>query len=193
MSKIIDYVWVNEEYLLVTESIESDLADIHPYCFDNIMIKPNQIFRNPFKSQNDLIALCDMYYINYYTEPHEIILAEHNQRKQFDQYMSNYSGEIFQINQKYNCSEALFRSHKDMCKYIGIDVFGKPCEYSIYTQRKNVYNYVWMSRYILYQLANEDIEWTELNLISSSEDDICENIQQLEVCSIDELFNSMNF
>lgn len=193
MSRIIDYVWVNEDYILVTESIESDLADIKPYCFDNIMIKPNQIFNHPFKSQHDLIVLCDMYYVNYYTEPHEIILAEHNQRKQFDQYMSNYSGEIFQINQKYNYSTNIFRSHKDMCKYIGIDVFGKPCEFSIYTEKKNVYNYVWMSRYILYQLAKEDIEWTELNLISNGEKDICDDIQQLEVCSIDELFNSMNF
>jgi len=195
MAQIIDYVWVNEEYEISMESIHSDITydtlfNIPPYCFDNIMIKPNQVFRNPFKSANDLIVLCDVYYVNNLTEPPEIILSEHNQRNAFNEYMSQYSGATFKISQKYNSVKNLFRQHKEMCNYIGIDVFGKPCEYSIFTEKENVYNYVWVSRYILFQLT--DIEWGELLLIPNMEEDISNKVKSMEMSCIDELFDTMN-
>jgi hypothetical protein len=195
MAQIIDYVWVNEEFEISMESIHSDITydtlfNIPPYCFDNIMIKPNQVFRNPFKSANDLIVLCDVYYVNNLTEPPEIILSEHNQRNAFNEYMSQYSGATFKISQKYNSVKNLFRQHKEMCNYIGIDVFGKPCEYSIFTEKENVYNYVWVSRYILFQLT--DIEWGELLLIPNMEEDISNKVKSMEMSCIDELFDTMN-
>ena len=102
MAQILDYVWVNEEYEISMESISSNILydninDIPPYCFDYSMIKPNQVFRNPFKSANDLIILCDVYYLNNLTEPPQIIIAEHNQRKSFNDYMEQYPNKIFKI------------------------------------------------------------------------------------------------
>jgi len=117
---ILDYVWVNEDYEIVKESIQMDAGyeeKIPCYSYDNIIIKPTQIFRNPFKSVNDLIVLCDMYNVNPYTEPPEILIAEHNQRKEFNQYMEQYPNTTFQISQKYKHDKNIFRQHKEMCKY----------------------------------------------------------------------------
>jgi hypothetical protein len=194
MAQILDYVWVNEEYEISMESISSNILydninDIPPYCFDYSMIKPNQVFRNPFKSANDLIILCDVYYLNNLTEPPQIIIAEHNQRKSFNDYMEQYPNKIFKITQKHD--KTLFRQHKQMCNYAGIDIFGRPCEYSIFTEKENVYNYVWVSRYILHQLSLGQVEWGELLLIPNTEEDIENNVKSLDMCCIDELFDTL--
>tara|TARA_B110000503_G_C7153955_1_gene416411 strand:- start:1104 stop:1694 length:591 start_codon:yes stop_codon:yes gene_type:complete len=194
MAQILDYVWVNEEYEISMESISSNILydninDIPPYCFDYSMIKPNQVFRNPFKSANDLIILCDVYYLNNLTEPPQIIIAEHNQRKSFNDYMEQYPNKIFKITQKHD--KTLFRQHKQMCNYAGIDIFGRPCEYSIFTEKENVYNYVWVSRYILHQLSLGQVEWGELLLIPNTEEDIENKVKSLDMCCIDELFDTL--
>ena len=62
---------------------------------------------------------------------------------------------------------------------MGIDILGRNGEYSIYTQKENVYNYVWMSRYILYNLSNYDIEFGELLLIT--EDDIINEFEKINM------------
>jgi len=194
MAQILDYVWVNEEYEISMESISSNILydninDIPPYCFDYSMIKPNQVFRNPFKSANDLIILCDVYYLNNLTEPPQIIIAEHNQRKSFNDYMEQYPNKIFKITQKHD--KTLFRQHKQMCNYAGIDIFGRPCEYSIFTEKENVYNYVWVSRYILHQLSLGQVEWGELLLIPNTEEDIENKVKSLDMGCIDELFDTL--
>lgn len=181
MTHILDYVWVNEDYKIVMESIENDSCELYPYWCENIMIKPKQSFKNPFRSESDLIVFCDMYYINNLKEPPEIIIAEHNQRNEFEHYMSSYEGDIFQIIQTYKNNRILFRKHKEMCSYMGIDMFSKPGEFKIYTEKKNVYNYIWITRYILYQISNEDIEWDELLLISNEEENITNSIKQMNV------------
>jgi hypothetical protein len=191
MAQILDYVWVNQDFEISMESISSEILNhIPPYCFDDVMIKPNQVFRNPFKSANDLIVLCDVYYVNNLTDPPEIIIAEHNQRKAFHDYMEQYPNKMFQISQKHD--KTLFREHKKMCNYAGIDIFGKPCEYSIFTEKENVYNYVWISRYILHQLSLGDVEWRELLLIPNSEEDIEHKVKSLDMSCIDELLDNMN-
>jgi len=194
MAQILDYVWVNEEYEISMESISSNILydninDIPPYCFDYSMIKPNQVFRNPFKSANDLIILCDVYYLNNLTEPPQIIISEHNQRKSFNDYMEQYPNKIFKITQKHD--KTLFRQHKQMCNYAGIDIFGRPCEYSIFTEKENVYNYVWVSRYILHQLSLGQVEWGELLLIPNTEEDIENKVKSLDMGCIDELFDTL--
>lgn len=194
MAQILDYVWVNEEYEISMESISSNILydninDIPPYCFDYSMIKPNQVFRNPFKSANDLIILCDVYYLNNLTEPPQIIIAEHNQRKSFNDYMEQYPNKIFKITQKHD--KTLFRQHKQMCNYAGIDIFGRPCEYSIFTEKENVYNYVWVSRYILHQLSLGQVEWGELLLIPNTDEDIENKVKSLDMGCIDELFDTL--
>jgi len=197
MSQILDYVWVNEDYEIVMESISSivyynNVRDLPPYCSQDIMIKPNQLFKNPFKSSGDLIVLCDMYHINNLTEPPQIILAEQNQRKEFNDYMETYPSITFKISQTYNYVKNLFREHKQMCSYIGIDVFGKPSEYIIYTNKENVYNYVWVSRYVLYQLSLNKIEWHGLILSPNNDEEIVNKVKSLEVNSIDDLLDRMN-
>jgi len=197
MSQILDYVWVNEDYEIVMESISSivyynNVKDLPPYCSQDIMIKPNQLFKNPFKSSSDLIVLCDMYHINNLTEPPQIILAEQNQRKEFNDYMETYPSITFKISQTYNYVKNLFREHKQMCSYIGIDVFGKPSEYIIYTNKENVYNYVWVSRYVLYQLSLNKIEWHGLILSPNNDEEIVNKVKSLEVNSIDDLLDRMN-
>jgi len=197
MSQILDYVWVNEDYEIVMESISSivyynNVKDLPPYCSQDIMIKPNQLFKNPFKSSGDLIVLCDMYHINNLTEPPQIILAEQNQRKEFNDYMETYPSITFKISQTYNYVKNLFREHKQMCSYIGIDVFGKPSEYIIYTNKENVYNYVWVSRYVLYQLSLNKIEWHGLILSPNNDEEIVNKVKSLEVNSIDDLLDRMN-
>ena len=189
---ILDYVWVNEDYEIRMESIESEIIYNNiPYLSlsEEIIIKPNQQFRNPFKSANDLIVFCDVYYVNNLSDPPEIIIAEYNQRKSFDEYMEYHSGNTFQITQKHN--KNLFRQHKQMCNYIGIDIFARPNEYSIYTEKENVYNYVWVSRYILHQLSLGDIEWGELLLIPNMEEDIGNKVKSLDMSCIDELLDDM--
>jgi hypothetical protein len=187
---ILDYVWVNEDYEITMQSIESEiLYNTIPYLSlsDDRIIKPNQQFRNPFKSANDLIVFCDVYYVNNLSDPPELIIADYNQRKSFDTYMEQYSGNTFQITQKHN--QSLFRQHKEMCNYIGLDVFARPNEYSIYTEKENVYNYVWISRYILHQLG--DVEWGELLLIPNMEEDIGNKVKSLDMSCIDELLDDM--
>lgn len=191
--QILDYVWINEEYEITMQSIESEiLYDTNiPYLSlsHDMIVKPTQIFRNPFKSANDLIVLCDVYYVNNLSEPPEIVIADYNQRKSFNEYMEPYCGATFQITQKHN--KNLFREHKQMCNYIGIDVFARPNEYSIYTEKENVYNYVWVSRYILHQLSLGDVEWGELLLIPNMEEDIGNKVKSLDMSCIDELLDDM--
>ena len=197
-SYIIDFVWVNEEFEMVIESITCDkvydcVDAIPPYWHNNFMIKPNQLFKNPFKSQNDFIVICDVYSVNYLVHPPEIILAEHHQRKPFNDYMERFSETSFIIIQKYNDNKNLYRQHKQMCDYVGVDVFGRPGEYSIYTEKENVYNYVWICRYILYQLSLSDIEWgEELLLVNNEEDDITSKVKNIELNTIDDMFDYLN-
>ena len=196
MSFSLDFVWINEQYVIVMESFTTrvlyeNIQDISPYYVDNYVIKPIQIFKNPFKNENDKIILCDLYYINYLTYPPELIISENNKRENFDTYMEKYSGRIFKITQTYVVVKNLFREHKQMCKYIGIDVFGKQNEYSIFAEKENVYNYVWMSRYILYQLSSTDIEWGELLLVTNEEEDITDKMINMDMAPIDELLNDM--
>ena len=183
---------------MVIESITCDkvydcVDAIPPYWHNNFMIKPNQLFKNPFKSQNDFIVICDVYSVNYLVHPPEIILAEHHQRKPFNDYMERFSETSFIIIQKYNDNKNLYRQHKQMCNYVGVDVFGRPGEYSIYTEKENVYNYVWISRYILYQLSLSDIEWgEELLLVNNEEDDITSKVKNIELNTIDDMFDYLN-
>ena len=157
------------------------------------MIKPNQLFKNPFKSQNDFIVICDVYSVNYLVHPPEIILAEHHQRKSFNDYMERFSETRFIIIQKYNDNKNLYRQHKQMCNYVGVDVFGRPGEYSIYTEKENVYNYVWISRYILYQLSLSDIEWgEELLLVQNEEDELTNKVTQMEINPLNQILDNMN-
>ena len=197
-SYIIDFVWVNEEFEMVIESITCDkvydcVDAIPPYWHNNFMIKPNQLFKNPFKSQNDFIVICDVYSVNYLVHPPEIILAEHHQRKPFNDYMERFSETRFIIIQKYNDNKNLYRQHKQMCNYVGVDVFGRPGEYSIYTEKENVYNYVWISRYILYQLSLSDIEWgEELLLVQNEEDELTNKVTQMEINPLNQILDNMN-
>ena len=196
-SYIIDFVWVNEEFEIVTESIHCDkvyhdVEAIPPYWYNNYMIKPNQLFKNPFKSQNDFIVICDVYYVNNLIHPPEIVIAEHHQRKSFNTYMERFSETQFKIIQTYNNKE-VYRLHKKMCNYVGVDVFGRPGEYSIYTEKENVYNYVWISRYILYQLSLSDIEWgEELLLVKNEEDELSNKVTQMEINPLDQMLENMN-
>ena len=197
-SYIMDFVWINEEFEMVTESIHCDkvyhdVEAIPPYWYNNYMIKPNQLFKNPFKSQNDFIVICDVYSVNYLVHPPEILLAEHHQRKSFNDYMERFSETSFIIIQKYNDNKNLYRQHKQMCNYVGVDVFGKPGEYSIYASKENVYNYVWISRYILYQLSLSDIEWgEELLLVKNEEDELTNKVTQMEMNPLDQMLENMN-
>ena len=194
-SYIMDFVWVNEEFEMVTESIHCDkvyhdVEAIPPYWYNNYMIKPNQLFKNPFKSQNDFIVICDVYYVNNLIHPPEIVIAEHHQRKSFNTYMERFSETQFKIIQTYNNKE-VYRLHKQMCNYVGVDVFSRPGEYSIYASKENVYNYVWISRYILYQLA--DIEWgEELLLVKNEEDELSNKVTQMEINPLDQMLENMN-
>lgn len=193
-SYIMDFVWVNEEFEMVTESIHCDkvyhdVEAIPPYWYNNYMIKPNQLFKNPFKSQNDFIVICDVYYVNNLTHPPEIVIAEHHQRKSFHTYMERFSETQFKIIQTYN-NKQVYRLHKQMCNYVGVDVFGKPGEYSIYASKENVYNYVWISRYILSQLA--DIEWGDLLLVKNEEDELTNKVTQMEMNPLDKMLENMN-
>ena len=197
-SYIIDFVWVNEEFEMVIESITCDkvydcVDAIPPYWHNNFMIKPNQLFKNPFKSQNDFIVICDVYSVNYLVHPPEILLAEHHQRKSFNDYMERFSETSFIIIQKYNDNKNLYRQHKQMCNYVGVDVFSRPGEYSIYASKENVYNYVWISRYILYQLSLSDIEWgEELLLVKNEEDELSNKVTQMEINPLDQMLENMN-
>lgn len=197
MTQVLDYVWVNEEYEIIMESMTSEviynnLNELPHYCFGTNMIKPTQVFKNPFKSHNDMIVLCDMYTVNNLTYPPQILLAEHNQRSSFDEYMESFPSEIFQITQAYKYTKNLFQEHKKMCKYVGVDVFGKPSEYTIYTNKENVYNYVWISRYILFQLSLTDIEWTCLKLSPNNEVDVSKQVKNMEITSIDDMLDGMS-
>ena len=197
-SYIMDFVWVNEEFELAIESITCDkvydtIDSIPPYWYNNYMIKPNQLFKNPFKSQNDFIVICDVYSVNYLVHPPEILSAEHHQRKSFNDYMERFSETRFIIIQKYNDNKNLYRQHKQMCNYVGVDVFGRPGEYSIYTEKENVYNYVWISRYILYQLSLSDIEWgEELLLVQNEEDELTNKVTQMEINPLNQILDNMN-
>ena len=79
-----------------------------------------------------------------------------------------------------------------MCNYVGVDVFGRPGEYSIYTSKENVYNYVWISRYILYQLSLEDIDWGDLLLVKNEEDELSNQVTQMEMNPLDQMLENMN-
>lgn len=193
-SYIMDFVWVNEEFEMVTESIHCDkvyhdVEAIPPYWYNNYMIKPNQLFKNPFKSQNDFIVICDVYYVNNLIHPPEIVVAQHHQRKSFHTYMEKFSETQFKIIQKYN-NKNVYRLHKQMCNYVGVDVFSRPGEYSIYASKENVYNYVWISRYILSQLA--DIEWGDLLLVKNEEDELSNKVTQMEMNPLDLMLENMN-
>jgi hypothetical protein len=180
----LDYVWVNEKCELVTETLTyikkyDKVEDMPPIYIENIMIKPNKMFKNPFKTDKHKIILCDLYYINTLTEPIELFISENNQRKELDLFMKDYPNSSFKISQKYNIKNDTFLEHKRLCKSMGIDILGRNGEYSIYTQKENVYNYVWMSRYILYNLSNYDIEFGELLLIT--EDDIINEFEKINM------------
>lgn len=193
-SYIMDFVWVNEEFEMVTESIHCDkpyhdVEAIPPYWYNNYMIKPNQLFKNPFKSQNDYIVICDVYYLNNLVYPPEIVVAQHHQRNSFHKYMERFSETQFKIIQSYN-NKQVYRLHKQMCNYVGVDVFSRPGEYSIYASKENVYNYVWISRYILSQLA--DIEWGDLLLVKNEEDELTTKVTQMEMNPLDQMLENMN-
>lgn len=197
MEQTLEYFWVDEDYELVMETFKTTIIydnvnDIPPYYVDHCMIKPNQIFKHPFKNTYDLIVLCDLYYVNCLTEPPELIISEKNQRKQFNDFMNPYKSPLFKITQKYNNLKNIFLEHKKLCKYIGIDIFSRPYEYSIFTEKENVYNYVWVCRFILYKLTLADIQWGELLLVSNTEDDLSTHIKNMKVDNMEELFEDFN-
>tara|TARA_B110000977_G_scaffold192863_1_gene266993 strand:+ start:85 stop:672 length:588 start_codon:yes stop_codon:yes gene_type:complete len=180
----LDYVWVNEKYEIVSETLTyikkyDKVEDIPSIYIENIMIKPNKIFKNPFKTDKDKIILCDLYYINMLTEPIELFISEKNKRKELDLFMKDYPNSSFKITQKYNINNNIFLEHKRLCKYIGIDIFARNGEYSIFTEKENVYNYVWLSRYILSKLSPLDIEFGELLLITNTEEDITNAFEKI--------------
>jgi hypothetical protein len=188
--QIIDYVWINDLYEMETKSVIDtrmfhQIKDIPAYCIGDKLIQPRQLFRHPLKSQYDIIVLCDMVYINYDTEPAQISIPEQNQRNEFAIYMKQYSEPVFKIIQCYKSDTLLFRQHKQLCSHIGIDIFSKPGVYEIYTEKENVYNYVWMSRYMLY-LLDDQIEWTFLNLVPNVEEEIMNKVNELDMNTIDD-------
>jgi hypothetical protein len=192
----LDYVWVNEECEICMNRITTtiffnDLKDVPPYTYDNVYIKPKEIFKNPFLSNVDIIVFCDMYNINSYSHPCQLVIIEENQRARFEDYMDQYNEYVFKITEKYKVNKQVFREHKQLCAYIGIDIFCKPCEYSIYSEKKNIYNYVWMSRHILNQLSEYGVEWFDIKLVPNVEEDIIDNVKSMEVTSIDEMMNDL--
>lgn len=186
----IDYIWVNDLYemetaTLTTIQMYSDIKDIPTYCIGDKFIKPRQMFRNPIKSQYDILLFCDMFYINRDSDPHQMSIPEQNQRNEFEIYMEQYREPVFKIIQSYKTETLLFRQHKQLCAQIGIDMFSKPGVYEIYTDKENIYNYVWMSRYILY-LLDRKVEWTFLNLVPNVEEEIMNKVSEMDMNTIDD-------
>lgn len=184
------YIWVNDQCeietaTLTTIQMYSDIKDIPTYCFGDTFIKPHQMFRNPIKSQYDILLFCDLFYINRDSEPPQLSISEQNQRSEFAEYMEQYRAPVFKIIQSYKTEPSLFRQHKQLCAQIGIDTFSKPGVYEIYTEKENIYNYVWMSRYMLY-LLDIQVEWTYLNLVPNVEEEITNKVSELDVNTIDD-------
>jgi len=195
--QILDYVWVNEEYEICSNRVVSALfynnvRDIPQYTYEDICIKPHQLFKNPFLSSSDILVFCDMYRVNLYIYPNEKILSEQNQRNDFKEYMEKYTEPIFKITETYYGDQQAFRQHKQLCRYVGIDVFCKPCEYSIYSEKKNIYNYIWISRYILNQLSGGSVKWLDMTLVPNVEEDVTRQVKQLDVVCMDELFDDFH-
>lgn len=194
---VLDYVWVNENYEIVTETLTCDIyydkiEDVPPYYDEHYMIKPQQLFKNPFKTSKDLIILCDLYCVNYFIEPPEIMISDNHQRILFNNFMKDYYSPSFKITQKYKLHKNIFLEHKKICNYIGIDIFGRHGEYSIFTEKDNVYNYIWMSRYILYKLTDLPIEWSELLLVTNTEDDITNELDKINLKQLNPLEMEMD-
>tara|TARA_B110000114_G_scaffold153498_1_gene165796 strand:- start:199 stop:630 length:432 start_codon:yes stop_codon:yes gene_type:complete len=142
----------------------------------------------------DLIVFCEVYDINYMCHPPQIHLNGQNKRKDFDEYMLESVGYNFKITQYYKSDKLLFKKHKELCKYMNIDLFSKPNEYSLYCTKEEAYNLVWVTRYILYIIYNEyDITLTELKLIPNVDGDIIQNMNSMDMSCIDELMDGICF
>ena len=198
--QILDYIWINSEYEIELETITTtifynSIDKLPSFDKQNIVLKPVQMFPNPStQSPYDYIVFCDVYEVNRFCYPSQIHLSEQNRRKEFDQYMEQFASDSFKITQCYKADSLYFRQHKDYCKYMNIDIFSKPNEYSIYCKKKDAYNMVWITRYILYMFYDySDLVLTELKLISNVDEDITEHMKMMDMSCIDELMEECCF
>jgi hypothetical protein len=108
--------------------------------------------------------------------------------------MNEFASESFKITQYYQSDKLLFKQHKESCKYMNIDLFSKPNEYSLYCKKEDAYNLVWVTRYVLYMIYNDyDITLNELKLTPNVDSDIIQNMNSMDMSCIDELMDGISF
>jgi len=180
----LDYIWINDEYEIKTFSIVSDVIhnnidNISDYYIENKLIKPYQMFNNPFRTNMDRLILCDTYNI---LENAYILLCPNNKRKELSDNMDTYEGTEFKLTQTFMCEKTNIKLYKEMCKYVGIDIKVKPFEYSIYSNRNHIYSCVLISRYILINLfIGYPVYFLELTLIPDEVDDLVSDVTKMGV------------
>ena len=146
--QIIDYVWVDESYTLNCNVFycEEIVDEIPLKQVKHYLLKPIKQYKNPFKQENDLIVFCQVYYTNH-------IKIESSKLSEFNTFIDEFNDIV--VVAKYNNKE-INDNLKKCFRYMNINAFISKEEVTLNTEKDNIYCDIWMCKYLIKTLLNQD-------------------------------------
>lgn len=205
------YIWVSSDGILNDKTYEfSEDSNIIEYpewkINESNILVPILVYKDPFNEGDYILIFCDL----YNNEGGSYVLDEMNKRKSFLNYIkyeTNYEisqgyyintpepeSDLFSLTDNLiSVNYNIYNTFKDKCTEVGINVISNQDNYNI-IDNKNIYENVWITRYILNKIAylnNLTIEFSYLSLIKK-DDNINTLFSNIKISpNVEDLLNDM--